>query len=220
MAIAQPLEREHIYVWQAPVRLAHWVHVGAMLILAVTGFYIGRPFLVAAGNVATQHVMGSMRMAHAITATFLGISFVTRAYWALVGNRYARFSGLLPFTRRRWRDFWRMMAYYTFLSNKRPEYLGHNPVAGLSYFALYFLVFLEGLTGLALYAEYFPGGLMYALFGWVWALGANSNIVRLVHHLLMWVFVAFFLLHVYLAVLNDLIEGSGVNSSIITGYKN
>jgi Ni/Fe-hydrogenase 1 B-type cytochrome subunit len=113
-----------------------------------------------------------------------------------------------------------MAAYYIFLSSRRPEYLGHNPIAGLSYFLLYLLVFLEGITGLALYAEYFPGGLMYTLFGWVWALGANNNIVRMVHHLLMWVFLAFFLLHLYLAVLNDLIEGSGVNSSIITGYKN
>jgi len=220
MAVAHATERNHIYVWQAPVRLAHWVHVAAMLVLAVTGYYIGRPFIVAAGDVATQNVMATMRTMHAVAAMFLGVSWITRAYWAVVGNRYARLSGLLPLTRRRWRDFWRMAAYYIFLSSRRPEYLGHNPIAGLSYFLLYLLVFLEGITGLALYAEYFPGGLMYTLFGWVWALGANNNIVRMVHHLLMWVFLAFFLLHLYLAVLNDLIEGSGVNSSIITGYKN
>ena len=35
----------------------------------------------------------------------------------------------------------------------------------------------------------------------------------------MWAFLIFFLVHIYLAVLNDLVERSGLNSSIVTGYK-
>lgn len=219
MAVVQQKETQPIYVWQVPVRVAHWVHVVSMLILAVSGYYIGNPYLVAGPDTTHSFVMGGMRLAHAIGATLLGLSFVGRLYWAIVGNRYSRIRSLIPTTRKRWRDFWRMLSYYLFLSNKRPEYVGHNPVAGITYFLLYVLVFLEGLTGLALYAEYFPGGFWWNMFGWIWELGARNNMIRLVHHSLMWAFLIFFLLHLYLAVLNDIIERSGINSSIVTGIK-
>ncbi|MDO1777583.1 hydrogenase 1 b-type cytochrome subunit, partial [Escherichia coli] len=31
------------YVFEAPVRLLHWLTVGCMLVLMVTGYFIGRP---------------------------------------------------------------------------------------------------------------------------------------------------------------------------------
>ncbi len=220
MAVIEELhEHRFVYVWQAPVRLAHWVHVGAMAVLAVTGYYIGSPFLVATGDMSAHYIMGSIRLAHAIAATFLGLAFVLRAYWAIVGNPFSRLSGLLPLTRKRWRDFWRQLAYYLFLSTKRPEYVGHNPVAGVTYAMIYLVVLLQGLTGLALWAEFNPGGFWWRFFGWIYDWLGKNNTMRLVHHSLMWVFIAFFVLHLYLAVLNDLLEVAGINSSIVTGYK-
>lgn len=206
------------YVWEFPVRLSHWVHVAAMLTLAVSGYYIGSPFLAPPGS-TSAYVMASMRLAHAVAATFLGLSLVLRVYWASVGNTYANFRGLLPLTRWRWQDFGRQIQYYLFLSNKRPAYAGHNPVAGLSYIALYALVFLQGLTGLALYAEYYPGGFWWTFFGWAFHWIARNSILRLIHHSLMWVFLIFFVVHLYLAIFSDLTEKSGIVSSIVTGYK-
>ena len=33
------------YVWEWPVRLTHWFNVIAIIVLSVTGFYIGNPFV-------------------------------------------------------------------------------------------------------------------------------------------------------------------------------
>jgi Ni/Fe-hydrogenase 1 B-type cytochrome subunit len=219
MAISDLREREQVYVWQLPVRLAHWIHVAAMVALTVSGYYIGQPYLVAPSDPTYGQVMGTMRLTHAVGATFLGLTLVMRLYWSLVGNRCSRFGSLVPIDKRRRRDFWRQLSYYLFLTNERSEYLGHNPVAGLTYFLLYVLVFVQGVIGLALYSEYYPGGFWWMFFGWAFRWIAQNNILRLVHHSLMWVFGAFLILHLYLAVLNDLIERSGIGSSILTGYK-
>ena len=34
-----------VYVWQLPVRITHWLIAGSILVLSVTGFYIGTPFV-------------------------------------------------------------------------------------------------------------------------------------------------------------------------------
>ena len=38
-------ERVRLYVWQAPVRITHWVTVACIVILSITGGYIADPFL-------------------------------------------------------------------------------------------------------------------------------------------------------------------------------
>ena len=43
--------------------------------------------------------------------------------------------------------------------------------------------------------------------------------IRLIHHLIMWLIVAFLIHHVYSAMLLDRVEASGVNSSIFSGFK-
>jgi Ni,Fe-hydrogenase I cytochrome b subunit len=41
--------------------------------------------------------------------------------------------------------------------------------------------------------------------------------VRLLHHLLTWVFIIFVVIHIYLALRADILERSGTISSIISG---
>ncbi len=213
------MEKGRIYVWEIPLRLAHWTIVLTMIVLAVTGFYIGTPFILTKGEAYSNFLMGGMRFAHFTAAFFLAVAFILRVYWFIMGNKYARFTGLFPVSRDQLKGMWDQFRYYTFISNKRPHYVGHNPIAGFTYVGIYFLIFLQGLTGLALYGEIHPGGLWWTLFSWLFAIAPN-NVLRLVHHLLMWIFIAFFLVHLYLGVLNDILERSGILSSMVTGYKN
>ena len=39
-----------VYVWELPVRIAHWAIFVSMVVLSVTGVYIGNPFMVAPGE--------------------------------------------------------------------------------------------------------------------------------------------------------------------------
>ena len=53
-----------VYVWEIPVRVAHWLIAGAIVVLAATGLYIGYPFATASG----PELMGWARYLHAIAA--------------------------------------------------------------------------------------------------------------------------------------------------------
>jgi Ni/Fe-hydrogenase 1 B-type cytochrome subunit len=47
-----------VYVWQVPVRVTHWLIALSIIVLSVTGFYIGRPFLTVPGPAGRWFVMG------------------------------------------------------------------------------------------------------------------------------------------------------------------
>ncbi len=207
------------YVWQVVVRVFHWINLVAIVLLAITGLYIANPFLVSSGEPYAQYVMGSVRFTHTVAAFAFGVNCLVRLYWLFAGNPYARWGGFLPLSKRRMRDTVAQIKYYLLITSEPPLYLGHNPIAGLSYVALFVIMLLQGITGLALYAEYYPASLWSALSNPVFHfLGTNMQL-RLVHHLLMWAFAAFTVIHLYMAVLYDIVEGQGTFSSMISGNK-
>jgi Ni/Fe-hydrogenase 1 B-type cytochrome subunit len=57
------------------------------------------------------------------------------------------------------------------------------------------------------------------MFGWVVPLVGGDASARSWHHVLMWMFLIFTIVHVYLVFFHDWIEGRGVTSSIIGGWK-
>ncbi|MEW6182141.1 MAG: Ni/Fe-hydrogenase, b-type cytochrome subunit [Bacillota bacterium] len=210
--------QKRVLVWEAPVRLFHWVAVISMFSLAVTGYYIGFPFLTASGEASSSYLMGWMRAVHFVAAFVLGIACLIRLYWFFTGNEYARFRDWIPVGGVRRSLFWRQVKYYLFLTRKRPEVLGHNPVAGLSYLIVLLLILGQGLIGFALYAEAYQDGFWRSAFGWLLPLFGNQNL-RLTHHLLMWVFAAFLIVHLYMSVLAEIEERNGTLTSMFGGYK-
>jgi Ni/Fe-hydrogenase 1 B-type cytochrome subunit len=207
-----------LYVWDLPVRITHWVTVISIVILSITGFYIADPFITTQGAATGQYLMGTVRLIHYITAFIFTVSVLFRIYWAFAGSKYARWSQFLPATRRRLRDVVRMVRYYTFTRRNPPAQIGHNPLAGVTYMAVFGLFIVQIVTGFALYSLPYHDGWLKVAFGWVILLfGVQS--VRLVHYLIMFLLIAFTIHHVYSAVLIDIEEQSGLVSSMITGRK-
>jgi Ni/Fe-hydrogenase 1 B-type cytochrome subunit len=206
---------KRVFVWEVPVRVQHWLHVASIVVLTLTGIYIGSPFI---GQAIGTEITDRMRFAHFVAAWVFGLGFLVRFYWFFVGNRYARWRMWLPAGRRRLGDLWEMLKYYLFLRRDRPAYLGVNPISGLTYLALGVLIVLQGITGIALYAEPFPIGFWKVTFGWIVTL-FGSQTLRLVHHALMYLFGAFLVLHLYMAALADVEEGNAPITSIISGWK-
>ena len=212
---------KRVYVWELPVRILHWFHVASILVLALTGVYIGHPFigLLALGQSVRAHVTDWIRLVHFLASYVFGLGFLVRVYWFFAGNQYASWRGWVPVNRERWVALWEQLKYYLFLRRDRPEYLGHNPVSGLSYFAIGVLVMVQGITGLALYAApYYLSGLWRFTFSWLLT-SVGGPILRLIHHGLMYLFGIFLLVHLYMAVLGDVEEGSAPITSIISGIK-
>ena len=205
------------YVWEVPVRVTHWVNFLAIITLSVTGIYIGSPKTLT--HEPSQFVMGWIRFVHFVAAYAFSISVLARLYWMLVGNRYANWREFFPMLTGKGRKLMlETFKYYTFIGKKAPHPVGHNALAGAAYAAVFILYLVMMGTGFALYAEHAPQSFIHKLTGWLFVLFSNQG-MRLTHHMVMWLLIAFAIHHVYSAWLMDVKERGGVMSSIFSGYK-
>jgi Ni/Fe-hydrogenase b-type cytochrome subunit len=196
----------------------HWAAALAVVTLIATGFYIGRPYFMTGGEASEHYLMGWARFLHFSAAALLVATAIVRFYWLFRGNRFERWSALFPVRPRDWVNLYRQVKYYLLISpEKTPRYLGHNPLQQLSYTAIYAVAAIMVITGFAMYGQYNPAGFFYKTFGWVVPLMGGIQIVRFVHHVLSWIFLIFIPVHVYLSLRADLLEHTGVISSIISG---
>lgn len=142
------------YIYEAPVRLWHWITALSIVVLAVTGYFIGRPLPSIQGEATFMFWMGWIRLIHFTTAYIFTVALLFRIYWACVGNEYAREMFLVPFWRRAWRKgVISEIRWYFFLEKEAHRYYGHNPVAGLAVMFYFWMSVLMVCSGFALYGE-------------------------------------------------------------------
>jgi Ni/Fe-hydrogenase b-type cytochrome subunit len=198
----------------------HWVAAVSILLLVITGLFIGRPYFAPRPGAPDPFLMGWMRFIHFGAAAALVATAIVRAYWLIAGNKFERLTALFPVRPRDWVNMFKQVKYYLMIQPERaPHYLGHNPLQQLSYTAVYGLAAVQVATGFALYGQSNPGGIFFILFGWLGPLFGGMPVVRLVHHVATWVFLAFIPLHIYLAIRADVMERGGTISSIVSGGK-
>src|SRR5512133_563417 len=83
--------RRTVYVWELPVRVAHWTIVLTLIVLSFTGYYIHHPFLAGSGGPGHPgFTMGQMRFIHEAAGFVFIAAVLFRIYWAFAGNRYAQ----------------------------------------------------------------------------------------------------------------------------------
>jgi Ni/Fe-hydrogenase b-type cytochrome subunit len=207
-----------VYLWERPLRVMHWLAALSILVLAVTGLFIGRPYFMPSGDPEAAYLMGWMRFIHFVAAAVLVMTAIVRVYWLFMGNRFERWPALFPLRTRDLRNLVKVVKFYFMIKPEQaPHYLGHNPLQQLAYTGMYVAAALAVVTGFAMYGQSNPGGLFYVAFNWVNVLFGGQQIVRFLHHVLTWVFLIFIPIHVYLAIRADGIERTGTISSIISG---
>ena len=205
------------YVWEWPVRLTHWSNFIAIVMLSVTGYYIGDPYVSVPSS--SSYVMGWMRFLHFVFGYLFAISWLVRIVWMFFGNKHARFSAFAPWASRAgWKNIIGTFCFYTFLKKKLPHCTGHNALAAMAYSGVFSLFLVQIVTGLALYGQFSPDGLWDNVFGWLLPI-VGTQWLRLTHHLVMWLLIGFAIHHVYSAWLMDIKEKSGTMGSIFSGYK-
>ncbi len=209
---------ERVYVWDVVVRLTHWIIMLAILILAFTGIYIGKPFFIPTGAEDQQFVMGTVKVVHSYTAIVFTLAVLLRVGWMFVGPYYARWHQFVPASPRRRRDVWRMLKFYTFLSRDPPLNVGHNPLAGLTYLLVFALYFVMIVTGLAMYSV--GAGVSYMkMWDFLLPILGGAQTARWIHHITMWLLLGFFAHHIWSAILVSRAEGHGLIDSMFSGYK-
>lgn len=221
--IVHPVHRpdavESRLVWEAPVRIAHWLMALAVTGLLVTGFYIAWPIAFTQGEAHDSFLMGRFRQIHFAFGYVFLVGVLLRAYWFFRGNNHAR-SGF-PFV---WRKQWwaqireQSWEYATLHFDSR--YVGHNQLGGLSYtFAIVFLGLGEILTGFAMYGESNPGGFWDRAAGWITPLLGGSYGLHHWHHLFAWGLLLFVAVHIYIVIVDSIFMDNGLLNSIFTGRK-
>lgn len=212
-----------VYVYEAPVRLWHWINASAILVLALTGYFIGSPLPTMPGEASANFLMGYIRFAHFAAGYILIVGFLLRIYWVFAGNEHARQIFLPPVTSAKWwGEVLHEIKWYLFLTREPKKYEGHNPLATL----VMHIMFVWGsifmiVTGLALYGEGTGmGSWQYRWFSsWVIPLAGNSQDLHTVHHLGMWLIICFVMVHVYAAIREDIMSRQSIISSMISGWR-
>jgi len=206
------------YVWEWPVRITHWVNAVSIVVLAVTGIYIGAPFVTVPAT--SQYVMGWMRAIHFACAYAFALSLLARLVWGFLGNHHARWwPSFLPWATKEGRkQIAGTFSYYTFLRKAPPYVVGHNALAAMAYSAVFVLFAIQVMTGFALYGQSAPGGFWSGISAPLLTAFSNQGL-RLTHHVVMWLLIGFAIHHIYSAWLMDVKEKNGTLSSIFGGYK-
>jgi len=209
-----------VYIWQLPVRFYHWLNALAILVLAVTGYIIGNPPALQSSTEASfGYWFGTVRFVHFVAAFIFFFNFIYRIYFGFVGNRFANWENFIPHTKAQFAEIIQVLKIDILQIKQEPiKALGHNALAGFTYFITFIVFLFQAITGFGIYAamsdSWLPG-----LFTWIVPLMGGDAQVRVWHHLMMWFFIVFSMVHVYLVFYHDYVEGRGTISSMGGGWK-
>jgi len=212
-------ELVRVYVWEFPVRAAHWAIALSLSILAITGLYIAHPISLLPSSWRETYSMGWVRTIHLYAATVFGISVVARIAWMFMGNKYSSWDKFIPLRRKRRAGLIPTLRFYLFGLRKPPGFVGHNPLAGLAYTGVFALYLLQMATGFALYSAMAHVDSPFQHAGFLIPLFGGLQTVKWIHHIVMWLLLGFVGHHIYSAVLMSTVEANGTVESIFSGHK-
>jgi len=79
--VARAQSIKSVYVFEAPVRIWHWINALAITVLAVTGYLIGSPLPTQPGEASANYLMGYIRFAHFAAGYLLAVGILGRLYF-------------------------------------------------------------------------------------------------------------------------------------------
>jgi cytochrome b len=171
----------------------------------------------------------------------MAVNLLWRFVWAFLGNRYSRWSSVLPGGS----GYLTALKAYTasFLSGEPQQYVGHNPLARVAVALLFLLLLVQVATGIVIAGSdlFWPpfGGWFAA---WVAAPGVDPSLVVPgatdimdkasydamrafrspfveVHEIGFYALAVLIVLHVIAVVVTEIHEGGGITSAMFTGRK-
>lgn len=178
----------------------HWAHLLSMGLLLISGWYIHSPFF--AGG------MGIMRYIHFLAMYVVILVLLARIYWAFFGTPHD-FRNFALLQKENKSKFIPTLLYYAFIRKEHPLTGKYNPMQKMTYLIWPILLILQALTGFALYSgSIFGISFLYAPDAMKWLIGLCGGLanVRIIHYLIMWIFILTVAVHVYLALAEDIKE--------------
>ena len=184
----QPLQA--VRIWDAPVRLFHWLLVALVVAAYVTG------------QLGIEMRPWHMRLGYAIVA-LLGF----RLTWGFVGGRTSRFRAFCYHPLRAWHHARQLLA------GREPPAVGHNPLGGYMVFLLLLLLLMQVVTGLCASDDILYQGPLHHLLPARW-----GRLLSLWHSWQVNVLLGAVAVHV-MAIVVYWIRGENLIKPMLTGYK-
>jgi cytochrome b len=184
----QPLQA--VRIWDAPVRLFHWLLVA----LVVAAYVIGQ--------LGIEMRPWHMRLGYAIVA-LLGF----RLTWGFVGGRTSRFRAFCYHPSSAWRHARQLLA------GREPPAVGHNPLGGYMVFLLLLLLLMQVVTGLCASDDILYQGPLHHLLPARW-----GRLLSQWHSWQVNVLLGAVAVHV-VAIVVYWIRGENLIKPMLTGYK-
>jgi Ni/Fe-hydrogenase 1 B-type cytochrome subunit len=154
-----------------------------------------------------------------VAAYIFFFNFIFRIYWGFVGNKYADWKNFVPTNKKYFQDMWEVLKLdILMMKGKENRAIGHNALAGFTYFLTFIAFLIQCITGFGLYAS-MTDWWFADMFVWVSNAFGGDFALRNWHHAAMWFFILFAMVHVYLVFYHDYVEGRGEISSMGGGWK-
>ena len=214
--------RDGAYNHHAYIRIWHWANALCIVVLVITGYFIGSPLPSTTGEPAELYLMGYIRFAHFSASYLFAIGMIFRFVWAFLGNRMARELFYVPVWSSRWsRGFVGHLRWLMFLDRREPPCDGYNAVARVALFVLFLLPSLFMIvTGFAMYSEATGrDSWEHHAFGWIVEFWRNTQDIHTLHRLGMWAMAIFVIIHVYMIIRDDIMSRRTVVSAMISGER-
>jgi len=129
-------------VWDAPTRIFHWVNFTTVLLLIFMGLMM---LFKKDMGITSLDAKIALKTIHVLIGYVFVLNLLIRMLWAFAGNRFARWSSMLP-----GRGFTSdLQAYLASIKSGEPkQYLGHNPIGRLAVAVLMASLMVMAVTGL------------------------------------------------------------------------
>lgn len=170
-----------------PRRIYHWVNLISMMALTYTGYRI------ASASPGTP--METIRTVHFAFMWIFGANLLLRIYWAF----FSREGDWRKYLVQRWTngDVWAATVRHYLKFEHYPKNMEDRLVQNTTYAIITVLFLIQLATGLMLYM---PTNDMFQIF--TTTLGGLQS-VRYIHSFMMWIFMAFVVIHIYMSVTEE-----------------
>ena len=224
-------------VWDLPTRLFHWINFITIISLIFIGLIM--LFKKELGITSIEAKVG-LKELHVIFGYAFVLNFTWRIIWGFIGNRYARWSNILPH-----KDFVSTVRQYlhSLKSGETQQFIGHNPIGRLAITFILLLMLTMAITGLvragtdiyyppfgSLVADYIaaPGTDPASIQPYV-STGTDDEKVKIlkmfkdpfgtIHIYTSYVLMFMIVLHIFFVVRAEIREGGSLITAMFTGKK-
>ncbi len=224
-------------VWDLPTRLFHWINFTTVILLMLVGtLMLFKKDL----GITSLDAKIAIKELHVLIGYVFVLNLMVRLLWGFVGNRFSRWSTILPGTA----FVGTLSAYLASIKNGNPQqFLGHNPLGRLAVIFIMLLLISQAATGLIRAGTdvyYPPFGSMFAAqiaapgvdpatikpydktntdAQKLKELKAFKHIYGEIHYYAFFVLLGMILLHIVAVVRAEITEGGGLISAMVSGRK-